>query len=170
MKLNKKIFFIILLAVLALTLGACSGSSRRVGTTGWSGITTLDEVVYFSSGPHVYALSHKNGNQVWQFPVEPIKNLVFYAAPMVADEGTQLIIGGYNSTIYSLDPNNGQRKWEYRVPTDDNKISRFISATLVTDQAIFASASDNNLYALDFDGLPFWVFKTGIRKMEMGTF
>ncbi len=160
MKLNKKIFFIILLAVFALTLGACSGNSRRVGTTGWSGITSLDEVVYFSSGPHVYALSHKNGSQVWQFPIEPIKNLVFYAAPMVADDGTQLIIGGYNSTIYSLDPNNGQKKWEYVVPKKDNEKTRFIASPLITDQAIFASASNNNLYALDFDGLPLWVFKT----------
>jgi len=55
MKYNKKIFFIILLAVLALTLGACSGN-RRVAATGWSGITTKGDVVYFSYGPHAYAM------------------------------------------------------------------------------------------------------------------
>ena len=159
MKHNKKIFFIVLLAVLALTLGACSGN-RRVTATGWSGITTKDEVVYFSYGPHVYALNSKNGSQIWQFPTEQINGVDFYAAPMFANQDTQLIIGGYNNTIYSIDPKSGQKRWEYVVPKKDNEKTRFIASPLVTDQAIFAPASDNKLYAVDFDGLALWTFET----------
>ena len=80
---NKKILFIIILAVVALTLGACTG--RRVVATGWSGITVNEETIYFSYGPHAYALNLKNGAQQWQFPAEPINGVDFYAAPILAD-------------------------------------------------------------------------------------
>ncbi len=153
MKINKKYILIILLAAIALTLGACSG--RRVSATGWSGITTMEDTIYFSYGPHAYALNMKNGNQQWQFPNEAINGADFYAAPVLADGGQQLIVAGYNSTIYSINPLNGSENWSYA-----GAENRYIAAPLATETGIFAPSADNTIYAMDFDGLPLWQFST----------
>ncbi len=150
---NKKILFIIILAVLALTLGACTG--RRVVATGWSGITVNEETVYFSYGPHAYALNLKNGAQQWQFPAEPINGVDFYAAPVLADENSQLLVAGYDSVLYSVNPVNGSENWSFVAAEN-----RYIAPPLATEDGIFASNSDNSLYALDYDGLLQWEFET----------
>ncbi len=155
MKNNKKILLIVTLAALALVLGACSGS-RRVAATGWSGITVSEDTVYFSDGPHSYALNLNTGIQKWQFPNEPVNGSDFYAAPVFADENSQLIVAGYDSTVYSLDPQNGSENWFFSGPEN-----RLIAAPLVTDQGIYVSSSDNTLYALDFDGGLLWSYTTG---------
>lgn len=160
-KTKKKYLFILLIVLFALTLGACTG--RRVTTTGWSGITIKEDIVYFSFGPQVYALDLNNGFQKWVYPEEEESGMDFYAAPVFADEENQLILASYNNTIYSVDPDTGQKKWAFVVPKskNDNEKSRFIASPLVTNQAIFAPSSDNNLYAIDFAGVPLWTFETG---------
>jgi outer membrane protein assembly factor BamB len=154
MKINNKILIILIIIFIPLILGACSGG-RRIAATGWSGITARDEVVYFSYGPHAYAVNLNNGTQKWQFPAERINGVDFYAAPVFADEGTQLIIAGYNNILYSVDPATGSENWVY-----DGATNRYISAPLVTEEGIFASSADNNLYAVDFEGFPIWIFET----------
>ena len=150
---NKKFLFIIILAVVALTLGACSG--RRVIATGWSGITVIEETVYFSYGPQAYAVNLKNGAQQWQFPAEPINGVDFYAAPVLADENNQLIVGGYNNVLYSVNPANGAEIWSFGAAEN-----RYVASPLVTEEGIFAANSDYSLYGLDFDGLLQWEFET----------
>jgi outer membrane protein assembly factor BamB len=151
---NKRILIILILAVVALTLGACSG--RRVIATGWSGVTVREETAYFSYGPHAYALNLQNGFPQWQFPAEPRNGVDFYAAPVLADENNQLIIGGYDSTLYSVNPANGIEYWSFNAAEN-----RYIAAPLATKDGIFAANSDNTLYALDFAGLLQWKFETG---------
>jgi len=150
---NKKFLFIIILAVAALTLGACSG--RRIVATGWSGITVNEETVYFSYGPQAYALNLKNGAQQWQFPAEPINGVDFYAAPVLTGDGSQLIVGGYNNVLYSVNPVNGAEIWSFGAGGN-----RYIASPLVTEDGIFAANSDSTLYALDYDGLLQWEFET----------
>jgi outer membrane protein assembly factor BamB len=150
MKKMKKYLLILLLALLALTLGACSGS-RRVAATGWSEITLKEDVAYFSYGPQVYALNIKNGTQKWLFPTEAETGVDFYAAPVFADDGKQLIVASYNSNLYSIDPTNGREIWSFTAAEN-----RYVAAPLVTDQGIFAPASDNKLYAVDLNGMPLW--------------
>jgi len=154
MKITKKHILIILTIILALTLGACSGG-RRVAATGWAGVTVAEETVFFSYGPFVFSLNLNNGSQKWQFPDEQENNADFYAAPMLADDNSQLIVAGYNSTLYSLDPGNGSVNWSFSGAED-----RYVAAPLVTENGIYASSSDNSLYALDFDGVLMWQFST----------
>ncbi len=155
---NKKIVFIIILIILALTLGACSG--RRVAATGWSGITVEDQTVYFSYGPQTYAVNLDNGSLLWAYPTEPINGLNFYAAPVLADGGTQLIVGSYKNEIFSLNPKSGIKNWSYTVKSDNNTTVRFIASPLATEERIYAPASDNSLYALDLNGSLEWSFET----------
>ena len=153
MKTMKKYFLILLLALIALSLGACSG--RRVAATGWSGITVKEETVYFSYGPQVYAINLQNGSQQWVYPLEAEAKVDFYAAPLFADNDSQLIAASYDSNLYSLNPDNGQKNWSFEDPQN-----RLVASPLITDQAIFVPSADNNLYAVDFDGNSLWVFET----------
>lgn len=153
----KKLLFIIILALLALGLGACTG--RRVIASGWSGVTTDQETAYFSYGPQAYAVTLKNGSQIWQYPVEP-NGIEFYAAPALTPDGDQLILASYNNEIHSVDPDTGIKKWSYSVPEDKRSAIRFIDSPLITEQGIFAPASNNTLYALDLDGNLLWEYPT----------
>jgi outer membrane protein assembly factor BamB len=99
MKTMKKYFLILLLALIVISLSACTG--RRVAATGWSEITIKEDIVYFSYGPQVYALNVKNGAEQWVYPVETETGVDFYAAPVFADNGTQLIVASYDSNLYN---------------------------------------------------------------------
>jgi outer membrane protein assembly factor BamB len=158
MKKMKKLLLITILALLALGLGACTG--RRVVAAGWSGVTADEETVYFSYGPQAYAVSLKNGVQKWQYPSEPIAGVDFYAAPAFTPDGEQLILVSYKNEIHSVDPANGVKNWSNSVPADKRSAIRFIDSPLVTDQGIFAPASNNTLYAMDLDGGFQWEYRT----------
>jgi len=155
---TKKFLFIIILALLALGLGACSG--RRIVAAGWSGVTAAEETVYFSYGPQAYALSLKNGSQKWAYPAEPINGVDFYAAPAFTPDSEQLILATYKNEVHSVDPDSGLKNWSYTVPSDSRSAVRFIASPLTTDAGIFAPASNNILYALDFDGNLLWEYQT----------
>jgi outer membrane protein assembly factor BamB len=155
---SKKILFITILALLALGLGACSG--RRIVAAGWSGVTVDEETVYFSYGPQAYAISLKNGSQQWQYPAEPINGVDFYAAPVISEDREQLILASYKNEIHSINPDNGMKNWSYSVPSDNRSAVRFIDSPLITEEGIFAPASNNTLYALDLDGVFQWKFQT----------
>jgi outer membrane protein assembly factor BamB len=90
-----------------------------------------------------------------------VKDLVFYATPVFADADSQLILASYKDAVYSVDPKNGLENWSFSVADENpNTKTRFIASPLVTEEAIFAPASDNTLYALDFDGALQWQFET----------
>ena len=151
---HKRILIILVLALLALTLGACSGG-RRIVASGWSGATVEGDTVYFSYGPNAFALDINTGAQQWQFPAEAINGVDFYAAPILADEGNQLLVGGYNNVLYSVNPANGLEIWAF-----GEAGNRYIASPLATEDGIFAANSDNTLYALDYDGQLMWKFTT----------
>ncbi|NQS91258.1 MAG: PQQ-binding-like beta-propeller repeat protein [Chloroflexi bacterium] len=79
----------------------------------------------------------------------------FYAAPVFADNDSQLIVGGFNNVLYSINPVNGSELWAFR-----GAENRYIAPPLVTEDGIFAASADNSLYAVDFDGLLRWEFET----------
>jgi outer membrane protein assembly factor BamB len=156
---SKKFLFIALLAILALGLGACSG--RRIVAAGWSGVTANEDTVFFAYGPQAYAVSLGSGIQQWQYPAEPSSGVDFYAAPVLTPDGEQLILVSYKNEIHSVDPASGLKKWSYTVEPDDARSSvRFIDSPLVKDEMIFASASNNTLYAFDTDGNLQWEYQT----------
>jgi len=143
----KKHLLILLTIILALSAGACG---RRVVATGWSGLTTADETLYLSAGASVHAVNPRDGSLKWQFPEEPQRGVEFYAAPVLR-EGEQLIVGGYDSVLYSINPDSGVQQWTFNGAED-----RYIASPLVTEQGIFAPSADQRLYAVDFDGSQLW--------------
>ncbi|MBS1249412.1 MAG: Desiccation/radiation resistance protein [Chloroflexi bacterium] len=146
----KKILVLTLtLIIITLSLSAC-GSGRRVATSSWAELTTDQDTAYLAAGPQVYAVNLNNGSLKWQYPPEIDPKISFYAAPVLTDDG-QLIVGGYDNVLYSLDPANGNLNWTY-----EEAQGRYIGRPLVTPEGIFAPSADGNLYAINFQGQELW--------------
>ena len=156
MKKNR-ILFILILITLGLFVSACRGGAGQA--TSWPGVTVdpNGEVVYVAFGPHIYAVDLNNGKEVWRYPAEANNKISFYAPPALTDDG-QLIVGGYDNILYSLNPENGQQNqgnWPF-----EGSENRYIAGPLTNGELIFAPSTDNNLYVLDMDGNLVWQFKT----------
>ncbi len=127
-----------------------------MAAAGWAGIVADEETAYLAYESYVYAIALDSGLERWRFPAEADPKISFYAAPELTNDG-QLIIGGYNNIIYSLNPVNGQLNWTF-----EQSEGRFIGGPLATENGIFAPSTDHYLYALGFNGQPLWpAFETG---------
>jgi len=148
---------VFLLMLMALALSACSGNAGL--TTSWPGMSvdTERDLAYIANGQHVYAVSLANGAEKWRFPVEAQNPPGYYAAPALTPDG-QLILGNYNRTLHSVNPDTGaenQGSWPFMQATN-----RYIASPLVDESGIYAPVSDGTLYALSLDGQMRWSFKT----------
>ncbi len=134
--------------LLAVALSACSGSA--FASTSWPGIIADENAAYLAYNQHVYAINLDTGIEKWRYPQEADNKISFYAPPALTTDG-QLIVGGYNNLLYSLDPANGSLNWTF-----DQAKNRFIGSPLVRETGIFAPSADGNLYALDLNGNLLW--------------
>lgn len=82
-------------------LSACAGAANTA--TSWPGLTVDDQFAYVAYNTQVYAVDLSNGKEVWRFPDEPDNSVTFFADPELTDDG-QLIVGGYDFNLYSLEP------------------------------------------------------------------
>ena len=150
---NKRILFVIfLILAAALALSGCTGSAYQA--TSWAGLTVDQDVAYLANNSYVFAVNLTDHSEIWRYPNgAPDPKKAFYAQPVLTPDG-QLIVGGFDHILYSLDPNTGNVNWTFEQAKD-----RYIGAALVTDQAIYAPNADGALYALDFKGGLLWKFQ-----------
>ncbi len=144
----KRFLLVTTLVVLALSLSACSGS---FAPTSWPGMS-LDpdgETVFLAYQNQVYAVSAANGTVQWNYPAEPERKRTFFAPPVYTPAG-ELLIGGYDNLLVSLDPKRGTENWVFDAG------SRLVGAPLATEEAIYLPTSAGDLYALDLQGHPLW--------------
>lgn len=146
--MKKNVLLILFLLLITLTFSSCSG--RRISASGWSELTADEETAYLVIGPQIYAINIKNGSMKWVYPAEPIKDLSFYAPPVLSEDG-QLIVGGYDGVLYSLDATDGTVNWTY-----EEAQSQYIGSPLVTSEGIFAPSADNKVYAVNLQGEELW--------------
>ncbi len=141
-----------LLLTLAVVLSGCA---TGLTAAGWPGMTTDTTNVYVAGGPYVYAVNLQTGAQVWRFPDKASTN-PFEAKPVLTSDG-QLIVGGYDKKLYSLNPQTGlqtgQSSWPFTGAHD-----RWIGAVLVVNKMIYAPNADYNLYAFNLQGQLQWTF------------
>ncbi len=150
--MKKTLPVIIIMLVLAALLSACSGGSNRLAATSWPGVSVSEDAIFVAFGNRVYALDPVTGIERWKFPNEPGKTQSFFSAPILVEDDSQLIIGGYDNILYSVDPATGnQNTWSFAGATN-----RYIGDPLTTARAIFAPSADGNLYALDTNGQSLW--------------
>lgn len=137
-------------------LTACSGAVGAA--TSWPGLLVDPdgEVIYMAYNTSVFALNPANGTEKWRFPQEADNKITFYAPPALSEDG-QLLVGGYNGLLYSLNPqSSGAQNWVFEGAED-----RFVAGPLAQGAPIFAASADNSLYVLSPDGEMRWSYRTG---------
>lgn len=144
---TKKLTLFFLLIIGALIISACSGQPL-VNT--FPGLSADAERAYISTGSFIYAVDVTTGNEVWRYPAEADSELLYYAPPVLTEDG-QLLIGslGTNHAFISLDPATGNEKWNE--PFSGAK-GAWIASPLVFENTIYAPNSDGYLYILDLEG------------------
>ena len=138
-----------LLLALAVVLSGCAAG---LTASGWPGVTADANNAYISGGPYVYAVNLQTGAQVWRYP-DKASSSPFEAAPVLTADG-QLIVGGYDKVLHSLNPKTGQVGWQFKDAHD-----RWIGSVFVTDKMIYAPNADYKLYALNMQGQLQWAFE-----------
>ncbi|MBN1149434.1 MAG: PQQ-binding-like beta-propeller repeat protein [Anaerolineales bacterium] len=153
---TSQFIFLITLVTLGSLLTACSGA---IGTaTSWPGllVDADGETIYLAYSTQVFALNLANGAEKWRFPEKADAKVTFFAPPALTEDG-QLLVGGYDKLLYSLDPQNrGAQNWVF-----DKAQDLYIASPLVQGENIFAPSADNSLYVLDLGGNLRWSYPTG---------
>jgi eukaryotic-like serine/threonine-protein kinase len=150
--MKKKFFALIgVMLAAAVLLGGCASGLQA---SGWPGLAADKTYAYMADGPYIYAVNLQTGAQAWRFPEKPSAANPFYAVPALTPDGTQLIAGGYDKKLYSIDPKTGKSTWTFADARD-----RWIGGPLVTDKMIFAPNADYKLYALNLQGALQWSFE-----------
>jgi outer membrane protein assembly factor BamB len=144
---TKRLILILLIALGALVLSACSGRSV---SNNWHGLAADADRAYISSSTFVYAVDLKTGNEAWRYPAEANAKLLFYANPVLTADG-QLLIGSAGSThpFVSLDPATGKEKWTEAFTKGKGA---WLASPLVLNEKIYAPNTDGFLYILDMNG------------------
>jgi outer membrane protein assembly factor BamB len=145
---RKYILISIALLILASTLTACAGGATAA--TSWPGLLVSGETAYVAYNTQVHAIQISNGSEQWRYPAEADNKITFYARPALTPED-QLIVGGYDKALYSLNPGNGGVDWRFT-----GAKNRFIAAPLATQSGIFAPDADKKVYGLDLNGNEIW--------------
>ena len=149
----KLILFTIAILLFTGFLSSCAGAASAA--TGYPGLSADEEVAYVAYEQHVYAVNLSNGLQKWIYPAEGDGKITFYSAPTITEDG-QLLVGSYDTLLYSLNPENGIEN----PPPFTGAGDRYIGSPLAIFDNIFAPNGDNNLYALDLNRNPAWTFST----------
>jgi outer membrane protein assembly factor BamB len=144
---TKRLILILLIALGALALSACSGQAA-VNT--WHGLAADADRAYVSAGSFIYAVDVKNGSEVWRYPAKADAKFMYFATPVLTTDG-QLLIGsvGTKHDFISLDPATGKEKWAK--PFSDGK-GTWVASPLVLNDTIYAPNDDGFLYILDMQG------------------
>ncbi len=139
----------LLLTGVLLALGlVASGCVTGLTPSSWSGVTADANYAYLAGGSYVYAINLETGVQVWRYQPKPAQPL--FATPALTPDG-QLIVGGFDHKLYSLNTQNGQVNWTF-----DQARDRWYGGALVENEWIYAANADYNLYALDLHGNVRW--------------
>ncbi len=151
MKLNR-LFLFFALASLAGLLSACGAQPA----TNWPGVTTNGELIFLSSGQHVYTVQASDGLEVsagTRFPLEADANHSLYAPVALGDDGLMLVgnASQANHDLFAVDSATGTPRWtfsEVKLP--------WIAGALTLDGNFYAPAGDGNLYSFSADGQLRW--------------
>lgn len=165
--MRKKLLFIGMFLLGSVLLSACVGGAMRGAT--WAGLTADESTAYLADGPFVHAINLDNGREAWRFPAKSDSKLMFYANPVVTQDGL-VIVGsaGGDHTLFAINPtdfdpetNSPIAKWTF-----SEARGAWVAAPLIVGDKLFAPNSDGNLYVLDLtDGRS---AKQALKIIELG--
>lgn len=153
--MSKKLLFLTVALFAAVLLSACSSSASR-GTT-WPGLAANKDVAYLADGFSVYAVSLKDGKQIWHYPENRNSKLLFYATPYVTSDGLVVLGSAGNAyTLVAVDPTKMNPSAKTPVPVEvwkyEGAKNHWVAAPLEVDNLLYAPNADGNLYVLSLNG------------------
>ena len=132
----------------SIALAACSSTGNP-----WPGISTDADRAYIAFGQAVHAVDLDNGQEVWRFPQEPVRNQLFYAAPALTESGL-VVVGSYDNKVFALEAATGDLAWTF-----DGAQERIVGAPVADGEVVYVPSADGTVFALGTeDGEPVWTF------------
>jgi outer membrane protein assembly factor BamB len=150
--MSKKFLFLTVALLAALLLSGCAGGAAR-GTT-WPGLASTADTAFLADGSFVYAVSLKDGTQLWRYPEKGSSKLLFYSTPVITPDGL-VIVGsaGNDHTLVAINPTDVNA--ETKAPAEAWKFTgakdHWVAAPLIIENRLFAPNSDGNLYVFDLN-------------------
>lgn len=151
--LKKSLPLVLIVIIISILLAGCS--TGGVSATSWPGITASEDTAYVAYTTSVMAVRISDSTMLWRYPEKANAKVVFYAAPVLSQDGSLVIIGDYANNLYALDARTGAERWKF-----SQAKGRYVGSPLVLENAIFAPNADHSVYALDLQGGFKWSFET----------
>ena len=164
--MRKKPVFVTIVLLIAVLLSGCAGGPVRGAT--WPGLAAVGDVAYLADGPFVYAVSLKDGRELWHYPGTRNSKLVFYSTPVITPDGLVIVCSsGTDRSLIAIDPKdlNSETRSPVEAWTFNGAEDHWIAAPLVVEDHLFAPNSDGNLYVFELnDGQS---AKKPLKKIEL---
>lgn len=149
--MRKKFVLVFVVLLGALLLSACAGGPVHGST--WPGLAADGDTAYLADGPFLYAISVRDGKEIWRYPGQDNSNgdFAFYSTPAITVDGL-VIVGSAsnNDALVALDSNRignnnaPAEAWRFTGARD-----HWRATPLVLEDKVFAVNSDGNLYVLN---------------------
>jgi outer membrane protein assembly factor BamB len=167
---HPKILFLIVIALLPLTLVSCI-SGIAPPAKGWSGTAVHDGIVYVgTTDGRVVGINSSTGNLEWSYSIAPVTTpssglscgqtsvtTAIYSKPVV--DRDIVYIGTYSGQVLALNtlarsqnlafPQQRYGEWKWDCPIDNAKSNAIVADLLVSEDAIYTSSSNGRVYSLD---------------------
>ena len=165
-----KILFLIVIALLPLTLVSCISGSAQLAK-GWAGTAVHDGIIYVGTADgRVVTINSSTENLEWAYSIASVTapssglacgptstSTAIYGTPVV--DGDIVYIGTYSGQILALNtsargedlpfPQARYGEWEWDCPIDNAKNNAIVAALLVSEDALYVSSSNGRVYSLD---------------------
>jgi len=148
--MSKKFSFLTIVLLAVVLLSGCTGGTGR-GTT-WPGLAANNDTAFLADGSLLYAVSIKDGKELWHYPASPSAKIVFYSTPVITPDGL-VIVGsaGTDRSLVALNPAdiNSETKspveaWRFTGAQD-----HWVATPLVIENRLVAPNADGKLYVFD---------------------
>ena len=165
-----KILFLIIIALLPLTLVSCISGSAQLAK-GWSGTAVHDGIIYVGTlDGRVVAINSSTGDLEWDYSITPVTapssglscgqtsvTTAIYDTPAV--DRDMVYIGTYSGQVLALNmlarsqnltfPRRGDGEWEWDCPIDNAKSKAIIADLAMSEDALYVASSNGRVYSLD---------------------
>ena len=128
---------------------------RHIGAPFASSPAVGPNLVYFDSGPSLFALHRAAGAVAWK-----LKTGVSCSSPVVAGDVVYAAAGCTDGgTIFAVTAKKGKKLWSY---TPAGGVAQFVASPVVADGIVYDTDMGNNSYAVDArTGNLLWEFSPG---------
>jgi outer membrane protein assembly factor BamB len=165
-----KILFLIIIALLPLTLVSCiSGVTQSA--KGWSGTAIHDGIAYVGTlDGRVVSINSSTRNLEWDYSTTPVitsssglscgqtsVTTAIYSKPVV--DRDIVYIGTYSGQVLALNmlarsqnltfPQRGDGEWEWDCPIDNAKSNAIVADLAMSEDALYVASSNGRVYSLD---------------------